>query len=128
MSFGERLRQLRIERGLNQRTLAETVGIDFTYLSKIETGRLPPPAQDTIHRLALALGASPDELLVLAGKVPDDVRSAITRSVEIPAFLRQIRDLDKAELERLRRYVQRVKGERGSGPAEPDGGNGQGAS
>ena len=36
--FGERLRELRKERGLTQRALAQTIGLDFTYLSKIECG------------------------------------------------------------------------------------------
>jgi transcriptional regulator with XRE-family HTH domain len=42
MTFGERLRQLRRERQMNQRALAERAGIDFTYLSKLENGRMAP--------------------------------------------------------------------------------------
>jgi len=36
MNSGERVRELRKERGLSQRKLAAHAGIDFTYLSKIE--------------------------------------------------------------------------------------------
>src|SRR5687768_9514336 len=101
MTFGERLRQLRREQHLNQRTLAARVGIDFTYLSKIENGRLDPPSADTIVKLAQALGANPDELLLLAYKVPQDLIPIITRSPQWPMFLRSIRDLRDDELREL---------------------------
>jgi transcriptional regulator with XRE-family HTH domain len=43
MTFGERLRELRKAKGLNQKELADKVGIDFTYLSKLENGRRSSP-------------------------------------------------------------------------------------
>jgi len=39
MKFGERLRELRKEQKISQRELATRVGVDFTYLSKIENGQ-----------------------------------------------------------------------------------------
>jgi transcriptional regulator with XRE-family HTH domain len=109
MDFGERLRELRLQRGLNQRKLAEQVGVDFTYLSKIETGKMPPPSQETIVKLADKLDADLDELLVLADRVPDDVKDIVTKSREHPAFLREIRDLDESELGELRRRAREIK-------------------
>ncbi|TET67120.1 MAG: XRE family transcriptional regulator, partial [Dehalococcoidia bacterium] len=53
--FGARLRELRILAGLTQRELAEKIGVDFSYLSKIENGVLPPPSEKVILRLAEAL-------------------------------------------------------------------------
>ena len=73
MTFGERLRELRKAQGISQRDLAELVDIDFTYVSKIETGDNAPPSMETIHRIALALSADEQELIVLAGKVHIDV-------------------------------------------------------
>jgi transcriptional regulator with XRE-family HTH domain len=113
MTFGERLRQLRLERRMNQRTLAAHVGIDFTYLSKIENGRLDPPSADTIMKLAKALGVHPDELLVLAHKVPQDLLPIITRSPQWPAFLRSIRDLTDAELRELSASARALRTTRG---------------
>ena len=72
MTFGARIRQLRKEQNLTLRELAEQVGIDFTYLSKIETGKGVPPAEDTIRRLAKRLDAAPEELVLLANKLPAD--------------------------------------------------------
>ncbi len=74
MIFGERLRELRHARGLTLRALAQAAGVDFTYLSKIETGKIPyTPAADTIRTLAHALGVDALELLQLAGKVPPEL-------------------------------------------------------
>jgi transcriptional regulator with XRE-family HTH domain len=72
VSFGTRIRQLRKEHDLTLRELAEQVEIDFTYLSKIETGNTPVPAEATIRRLARALNADPEELILLANKLPAD--------------------------------------------------------
>ncbi len=71
--FGARLRELRIQAGLTQRELAERVKVNFSYLSKIESGAMPPPSQKAISKLAEALNADQDELLILAGKVPSDI-------------------------------------------------------
>ena len=116
MNFGERLRQLRLDRKINQRDLAAQVGIDFTYLSKIENGRMAPPAAGTIARLAHALDMHADELLLLAHKVPGDIGPMITRSPALPAFLRSISDLDEAEIQELSSYAQKMRARRKDGP------------
>jgi HTH-type transcriptional regulator, competence development regulator len=113
MTFGERLRQLRLAQRMNQRTLAARVGIDFTYLSKLENGRMNPPSAETIVKLAHVLGANPDELLLLAHKVPDDLTPVITQSPQWPAFLRSIRDLTDDELQALSAHAEEIRERRG---------------
>ena len=71
--FGARLRELRKQAGLGQRELADKVGINFTYLSKIESGVMPPPSEKVMLRLAEVLNADKDELMSLAGKIPSDI-------------------------------------------------------
>jgi transcriptional regulator with XRE-family HTH domain len=112
MAFGERLRQLRRAQHMNQRTLAARVGIDFTYLSKLENGRMDPPSAETIVKLARALGADADELLLLAGKVPEDIRAIIIASPALPAFFRAIRDLHPEELHQLEAYAREIRANR----------------
>lgn len=112
MTFGERLRELRLDKKINQRDLASRVGIDFTYLSKLENGRMPPPAAGTIARIAKALGAHGDELMILANKVPTDLTPMISRSAAVPAFLRSIQDFDDADLARLSTYAQKMRATR----------------
>ncbi|MFQ6122105.1 MAG: helix-turn-helix domain-containing protein [Dehalococcoidales bacterium] len=71
--FGARLRELRIQAHLTQRELADKVNIDFSYLSKIENGILPPPSEKVILRLSGVLNADKDELITLAGRIPSDI-------------------------------------------------------
>ncbi len=71
--FGAKLRELRTKAGLSLRELASKVNVDFTYLSKIENGVLPPPSDKVIRQLAETLNADKDELLTLAGKIPSDI-------------------------------------------------------
>lgn len=71
--FGVRLRALRKWVGLSQRELATKIGVDFTYVSKIENGLLPPPSEKVILRLAETLNVDKDELLTLAGRIPSDI-------------------------------------------------------
>ena len=72
-NFGAKLRELRNQAGLTQRELADRVNIDFSYLSKIESGVVPPPSEKVISQLAEALNADRDELSILAGRIPPDI-------------------------------------------------------
>ena len=70
-SFGAKLRQCRRASGLSQRKLAHRVGVDFSYISKLENNRLPPPSSETITRLANTIDVDAAELLAAARKLPD---------------------------------------------------------
>jgi transcriptional regulator with XRE-family HTH domain len=107
MTFGERLRELRKARNLSQRALADKVGINFTYLSKVESERLDfaqYPSEELIRRLAKALGADEDELLLLAKKIPTDIRE---RVIERPDAFRKIASLDDETLDELLKQIER---------------------
>lgn len=105
--FGKRLRELRLQRAMTQRDLADTVSarlrqddqgtFDFTYLSKIENGRMPPPSTTTILKLAEVLHANADELLALAGKAPPDLGEALKQSQGARTFFRSAKDLGLSE-------------------------------
>lgn len=88
MEFGRRLRDLRKQKNINQRDLAAQVGIDFTYLSKIEGGRLAPPSEDVIRHIAQVLDVDEDELINLAGKVPKDLKAVLEESPQAVELLR----------------------------------------
>ncbi len=92
--FGARLRELRKQTGLSQRELADKVGINFTYLSKIERGVMPPPSEKVILRLAEVLNADNDELMTLAGRIPPDI-AQILKSKETLQLLRSGRIQEK---------------------------------
>jgi len=114
MKFGNRLRQIRAAKGLSQRELAAKVGINFTYLSKIENDRLDfskSPSETTICKLARALETDEEELLLLAKKVPESIRKRI---VERPDAFCRLATLDDRTLDRVLVFLaDKLHGNRG---------------
>jgi transcriptional regulator with XRE-family HTH domain len=63
MALGERIREVRKERGWSQAELGEKVGTDSQHISRYENGRITPSV-DALVRLAAALDVSADYLLL----------------------------------------------------------------
>lgn len=61
-TFGHRLRELRLARGLSQEGLAAAARLDRTYVSSCEAGRRNVSLLN-IHKLAAALGVEAADLL-----------------------------------------------------------------
>lgn len=105
------MRRWRIDKRLNQRDFAELVGIDFTYLSKIENSKMPPPSEKTITKMAMVLEQDADTLLQLADKVSQELQQVITGSREAPALLRAIQGLDDSKVKALTKMAEQMKDE-----------------
>ena len=98
MPFPDRLRELRRSARMSQRALADQVGVDFTYLSKIENGRVEPPSENVLRRIAKELAGQlgkdetelADELITLAGKIPSDLAETLARNPEVVRLLRSV--------------------------------------
>jgi len=110
-TFGQKLRVLRRATGVSQRKLADRVGVDFSYISKLENDRLPPPAADTVVRICEALSVAPDELLAASGKMPPQVQRSIGSSPAAIHFLRsaQTMKLSEAEWKQLSEQLKRLR-------------------
>jgi len=110
--FGDHLRQRREhrradDRAFSVRQVAGRVGIQPSYLSKIERGEQPPPSEATVRRLAAELGEDPDVLLALAGKVSTELQAIIRRRPQLFATL--IRELDRLPDHAVLRVVREVR-------------------
>jgi transcriptional regulator with XRE-family HTH domain len=49
--FGEKLRQLRDQRGVSQKDMAKAIGVSAAYLSALEHGRRGQPTWDKLQRI-----------------------------------------------------------------------------
>jgi transcriptional regulator with XRE-family HTH domain len=113
-SFGQLLRDKRVEKGFSLRKFAELVGVSPTYLSQVEQGNAQPPTAGRVKRMAEILGENPDEWTALAGRVPDDLPKIIqNQPTEMPELLREASGLTAEQLRKLREQAKKLK-ERGS--------------
>ncbi|HQX51638.1 MAG TPA: helix-turn-helix transcriptional regulator [Planctomycetaceae bacterium] len=109
-TIGQRIREIRKSRNLTQRELADRVGINFTYLSRVENDRLDDeqtPREETLQRIASALQTDPDELLLLARRIPDAYRDRI---LSRPGVFRKLLNLSDTALEELIQQIEQQPG------------------
>ena len=89
------------------RQVATRIGIQPSYLSKIERGQQPPPGEAAIVALASDLNEDPDVLLALAGRVSTELQQIIRRRPRLFAqLLRELADLPDHAVLRLVREVR----------------------
>ena len=110
--FGEYIRKRREElrardRDFSVRRVAARLGVQPSYLSKIERGEQSPPTEEKIRALAEILGEDSDVLLALAGKVSSDLREVIVRRPKLFAqLIRQMKDMPDHAVLRIVREVR----------------------
>ncbi len=111
-TFGDYIRQRREElragdRRYSLRRVAASIGVEPSYLSKVERGEQPPPSEETIVALARELGEDADVLLALAGKVSRDLQQIIRRRPKLFAeLIRELKDMPDHAVLRVVREVR----------------------
>lgn len=73
MKFGEFLKNLRKEKGLSQRQLADLCNISNTEISRIESGERQKPSPNILKAIAPHLGISYGELMTKAGYIEETI-------------------------------------------------------
>ena len=110
--FGDYVRKVREElresdEKYSVRQVAQRIGVEPSFLSKVERGDVPPPSESKIVALARELGQDADVMLALAGKVSSDLQDAIRRRPEVFASL--IRELRRMPDHAVLRLVREVR-------------------
>ena len=77
VKFNQIIQKRRGEKGYSIRRLAEMLEVSPGYLSRIESGQVPPPASALVKRMAELLDLNADKLLASADKVSDDLLQII---------------------------------------------------
>jgi HTH-type transcriptional regulator, competence development regulator len=111
-NLGKKLRDLRRKSGLTQHELAEQVGVDDSYISKIENDRLPyPPSGETLRLLARVLRADPLELLAVADRTPKEF-AGFSDNPDAYEFLQTAAryDLRKSDWQALKQVLEQRLG------------------
>lgn len=93
-TFGQALRDSRRSSNISQRDLAIKVGVDYTYISKVENDRIPPPSAETIEKIAVVLGIPSADLLAHAKKIPTDVRETLQGNPDAIKFISEATNMN----------------------------------
>src|SRR3954452_3304822 len=101
-TIGERLRRLRLERGLSQRELSEP-GVSYAYISRIEGGDRRPSVR-ALRMLARKLGVSADYL-----ETGSEIRDTEERELRIADAELELRLAD--DTEETERKLERLQDE-----------------
>ncbi|MGK7872967.1 MAG: helix-turn-helix domain-containing protein [Xenococcaceae cyanobacterium] len=93
-NFGKLIRKARKDKGYSQRELSKRLGLDFTYLSKLENDRADyPPKEDVIRSLARNLDLDEEELIFLAGRIPQGDEDFLKEHYKnMPTLFRRMRE------------------------------------
>lgn len=107
-SFGAFVRVRRVAKGYSLRRFAELLGLSPTYLSHVEQGKVDsPPTADRVRKMAELLDENSDELIAMAGRMPEDLPKIIQSQPEaMPELLRAAKGLT---IENLKQLVERAK-------------------
>lgn len=89
MNLGEKLRQYRQDRNMTQPQLAEAMGIEQSYLSKLENGK-SLPSNDVLNRILDVFAVDVGELL---DGLDQGVRNQLRQIPDVGDFLRREKEL-----------------------------------
>ena len=130
-NLGERIRDLRKQRGWSQAVLAENIGVHYTYLGHLERAEKPGVSLMSVSRVAAALGVTLSELFAGLEYGADSAPSSHPRKplakIEVPIRvgknairieklieeLRRERETLRDTVRTLKKITERAKPEHG---------------
>lgn len=90
--LGGIIKEERKSKKITQRELAVLIGVDFSYISKIENGNSQTPSKEVLTKIANTLEIDQELLFIKGGQVPEDIKEIIFNKPGIVKFLRGIKD------------------------------------
>lgn len=113
--LGPEIRRARLKAGIGLRELARRIENSPAYVVALERADDPPGVTEkTLTAIAAELSLSPDVLMTLASKVPDEVKPKTALEVELYRRVRQL------PVERQLALLETLKGAEADGGAEDD--------
>ena len=109
-TFGQYIRRRRMEEKFTLREFARRVGVSPTYMSQVEQDVADPPTAERVRAMAELLHERVDELIAMAGRLPEDLSEIIqSRASEMPELLREASGLTPDQLQKVRDQIRKIK-------------------
>lgn len=118
--FGEKLRQLRDQRGVSQKDMAKAIGVSAAYLSALEHGRRGQPTWDKLQRIIQYFNIIWDEAeelqrlaMISHPRITIDTGGLSPAATELTNLIAaHIRDIDTEIVQSLVNQIKRVADKR----------------
>lgn len=104
MTIGEKILQLRKEKGWSQAKLAQKLDINTRNISLYESGK-SIPSSDTVHKLAALFNISIDYLF---NDEPENLASVGIKDKSLVSLFEEIDKMDEKEKEAIRVFVEAI--------------------
>lgn len=121
MTFGEYIKEKRLEKGITLRGFAEMIDISPVYMCNLEKGRRPAPSEAIMEKIIERLMLNKEErnlLYDLAAReqtaknpVPKDLNGFLKDNRVIVSALRTAKDLDATD-EEWQEFIDKLKNSR----------------
>lgn len=109
MSLGEKIKELREEKGISIRELGRRTDVTGMHISNLEKGKVNA-SPGLVSKIAAILEANTDELLHLADLVDPKVVDVIQKNpIAVPNFLRSAKDLSPEQWQKMKKYLDAMK-------------------
>lgn len=110
--FGEYIREVRESKqkedsSFSLRQVASRIGVEPSYLSKVERGIEENPSEQFIKKLCLELGQDENMMLAMVGKISQELKDIILRKPQI--FSELLKSLKDSPDNAILRIVREVK-------------------
>lgn len=112
MTYGQYIRQQREllkadDRRYSVRQVAQRIGLEAAYLSKIERDEVAPPSEAKVRALAEDMGEDSDVMLAMAGKVSSDLLEIIRKRPKLfGALIRELKATPDHAVLRIARDIR----------------------
>ena len=110
-TFGKTLRNFRLKAEVGLRELARLIDKSPGYISDVEQDHVPPPSEDVILKIAVALNVGKKKLLTAAQKMDPEISRYVAREPEVADFLRMAQEkrFDSDDWETLTKLAEAAK-------------------
>lgn len=111
-TFGEIIKQWRLDLRFGLREAARQIGISATYLSRMENNKESVPSEVVLGKMAKIYKKQVDEIFAIADRVPPEIEDVYKKNElnkrKLPELMRTVlrRDLSEEEWDKL---IQDVK-------------------
>lgn len=102
--LGEKIREIREEKKMTLRQLGNLVDMDYSYIGKIERGKVSSPSIETLQKIADALQVDISTFFGEKGQVPDELKEIGVEWITFAKEMKQ-RELTPEQIKAFIKFV-----------------------